>query len=100
MNKKDILKNVYDDFFGISKKKEEEELNRQIKESLDADTIEINIPQEKEKVSNIDGDKMLKQSFERIDKLYIDEKLAAMPERDLCDTTHYKIYKKQKNELF
>ena len=74
MDKKDILKNVYDDFFGISKKKEEEELNRQIKESLDTDTIEINIPQEKEKVSNIDGDKMLKQSFERIDKLYIDEK--------------------------
>ena len=39
MDKKDILKNVYDDFFGISKKKEEEELNRQIKESLDTDTI-------------------------------------------------------------
>ena len=27
MDKKDILKNVYDDFFGISKKKENEELN-------------------------------------------------------------------------
>ena len=28
MDKKDILKNVYDDFFGISKKKEEEEINQ------------------------------------------------------------------------
>ena len=74
MDKKDILKNVYDDFFGISKKKEEQELNNQIKESLDADTIEINIPQEKEIANNFDADKMLKQSFEKIDKLYIDEK--------------------------
>ena len=74
MDKKDILKNVYDDFFGISKNKEEEELNRQIKESLNADTIEISIPQEKESVNSIDADKMLKDSFERIDKLYIDDK--------------------------
>ena len=74
MDKKDILKNVYDDFFGISKKKEEEEINNQIKESLESDTIEINIPQEKESVNSIDADKMLKESFERIDKLYIDEK--------------------------
>ena len=74
MDKKDILKNVYDDFFGISKNKEEEELNRQIKESLNADTIEINIPQEKESVNSIDADKMLKDSFEKIDKLYIDDK--------------------------
>ena len=74
MDKKDILKNVYDDFFGLSKKKEDEEINNQIKESLDADTLEINIPQEKESVSNIDADKILKDSFERIDKLYIDNK--------------------------
>ena len=74
MDKKDILKNVYDDFFGISKKKEEQELNNQIKESLDADTIEINIPQEKEIANNFDADKMLKQSFEKIDRIYIDEK--------------------------
>ena len=72
MDKKDILKNVYDDFFGISKKKEEQELNNQIKETLDADTIEINIPQEKESVNNFDADKMLKQSFEKIDRIYID----------------------------
>ena len=72
MDKKDILKNVYDDFFGISKKKEEQELNNQIKESLDADTIEINIPQEKEIANNFDADKMLKQSFEKIDRIYID----------------------------
>ena len=74
MDKKDILKNVYDDFFGISNKKEEEKINNQIKESLDAETLEINIPQEKESVSSIDADKMLKESFEKIDKLYIDEK--------------------------
>ena len=74
MDKKDILKNVYDDFFGISKKKEDEEINNQIKESLDAETLEINIPQEKESVSSIDADKMLKDSFEKIDKLYIDDK--------------------------
>ena len=74
MDKKDILKNVYDDFFGISKKKEEQELNNQIKESLDDDTIEINIPQEKEIANNFDADKMLKQSFEKIDRIYIDEK--------------------------
>ena len=52
MDKKDILKNVYDDFFGISKKKEEEELNMQIKESLESDTIEITMPEEKETINN------------------------------------------------
>lgn len=82
MDKKDILKNVYDDFFGISKKKEEEELNMQIKESLESDTIEINMPEEKETINNQDQEKIdtvskdefLKKSFEKIDKLYIDEK--------------------------
>lgn len=81
MDKKDILKNVYDDFFGISKKKEEEELNRQIKESLEADTIEITMPKEEEtntegneKSSTASKDEFLKKSFEKIDKLYIDDK--------------------------
>ena len=82
MDKKDILKNVYDDFFGISKKKEEEELNMQIKESLESDTIEITMPEEKETINNQDQEKMgadskdefLKKSFEKIDKLYIDDK--------------------------
>ena len=81
MDKKDILKSVYDDFFGISKKKEEEELNNQIKESLEADTIEINMPEQeeintegKEKISTASKDELLKTSFEKIDKLYIDEK--------------------------
>ena len=82
MDKKDILKNVYDDFFGISKKKEEEELNMQIKESLESDTIEINMPEEKETINNQDQEKMgtdskdefLKKNFEKIDKLYIDDK--------------------------
>ena len=81
MDKKDILKSVYDDFFGISKKKEEEELNNQIKESLEADTIEINMPEQeeintegKEKISTVSKDELLKTSFEKIDKLYIDEK--------------------------
>ena len=82
MDKKDILKNVYDDFFGISKKKEEEELNMQIKESLEADTIEITMPEEKETINTQyqqksvtdSKDKFLKKSFEKIDKLYIDEK--------------------------
>ena len=80
MDKKDILKSVYDDFFGISKKKEEE-LNNQIKESLEADTIEINMPEQeeintegKEKISTASKDELLKTSFEKIDKLYIDEK--------------------------
>ena len=74
MDKKDILKNVYDDFFGISKKKEEEELNRQIKESLEADTIQITMPEEKEKTESVNKDDFLKASFDKIDKLYIDEK--------------------------
>ena len=80
MDKKDILKNVYDDFFGISKKKEEEELNRQIKESLEADTIEITMPEESENNESAENnntaskDEFLKKSFEIIDKLYIDEK--------------------------
>ena len=82
MDKKDILKNVYDDFFGISKKKEDEELNMQIKESLEADTIEITMPEEKETINAQDQqksvtdskDEFLKKSFEKIDKLYIDEK--------------------------
>ena len=80
MDKKDILKSVYDDFFGISKKKEEEELNNQIKESLEADTIEITMPEEKintegkEKISTASKDELLKTSFEKIDKIYIDEK--------------------------
>ena len=80
MDKKDILKSVYDDFFGISKKKEEE-LNNQIKESLEADTIEINMPEQeeiktegKEKIIPASKDELLKTSFEKIDKLYIDEK--------------------------
>ena len=80
MDKKDILKSVYDDFFGISKKKEEE-LNNQIKESLEADTIEINMPEQEEintegeeKISTASKDELLKTSFEKIDKLYIDEK--------------------------
>ena len=81
MDKKDILKNVYDDFFGISKKKEEE-LNRQIKESLEADTIEITMPEEKETINTHDQeesgtdskDEFLKKSFEKMDKLYIDDK--------------------------
>ena len=82
MDKKDILKNVYDDFFGISKKKEEEELNMQIKESLEADTIEITMPEEKETINTHEQEKsitdskdeFLKKSFEKIEKLYIDEK--------------------------
>ena len=80
MDKKDILKNVYDDFFGISKKKEEE-LNRQIKESQEADTIEITMPKEEEtntegkkKIGADSKDEFLKKSFEKIDKLYIDDK--------------------------
>ena len=74
MDKNDILKSVYDDFFGISKKKEEQELNRQIKESLEADTIRITMPEEKEKINIVNRDELLKTSFEKIDKLYIDEK--------------------------
>ena len=72
MDKNDILKSVYDDFFGISKKKEEQELNRQIKESLEADTIRITMPEEK--INIVNRDELLKTSFEKIDKLYIDEK--------------------------
>ena len=82
MDKNDILKSVYDDFFGISKKKEEEELNMQIKESLEADTIEITMPEEKETINTHEQEKsitaskdeFLKKCYEKIDKLYIDEK--------------------------
>ena len=75
MDKRDILKNVYDDFFGIGeKKKEEEKLNQKIIERLEEETPRIVMPKEKENINSIDKDSILKKSFEKIDKLYIDDK--------------------------
>ena len=78
MDKRDILKNVYDDFFGIGeKKKEEEKLNQKIIERLEEETPRIVMPKEKENINSIDKDSILKKSFEKIDKLYIDDKSKA-----------------------
>lgn len=84
MDKKDILKNVYEDFFGINKlAKENEKLAQELKEMdskyeplKDEEILEIvvdknNNIKENEQLEEIDKDKYMKNTFEEIDNLYI-----------------------------
>ena len=86
MDKKDILKNVYEDFFGIEKLAREneriaqelEEMNSKYKPLKDEEIPEIIVNKEQvivenEQVEEIDKDKYMKDTFEDIDSLYIDE---------------------------
>ena len=85
MDKKDILKNVYEDFFGIEKlareneriAKELEEMNSKYKPLKDEEIPEIVVNKDEESQVNekeeIDKDKYMKDTFEDIDSLYIDE---------------------------
>ena len=99
MNKNDLLKSVYDDFFGISRlERENEKLYRDIKKlkGIDIEGIEENMPSieinkdnledrefiEKKDVNMQDGkiqlskedkDKLMENSFRKIDELYIKE---------------------------
>lgn len=85
MDKKDILKNVYEDFFGINKLAKEneklarelEEMNSKYKPLKDEEILEIVVDKnddikEKEQLEEIDKDKYMKDTFEDIDNLYID----------------------------
>ena len=72
MDRKDILKSVYDDFFGISEKhKEDDELTMKIKQELNADFPKIELPERQDEKQS---QKLMEESFKKIDELYIDEK--------------------------
>ncbi|MBR0350471.1 MAG: AAA family ATPase [Clostridia bacterium] len=90
MDKKDILKNVYEDFFGIEKiarenekiARELEAMNSKYKPLKDEEIPEIIINKDEgtsidgeneEAEREIDKDKFMKESFEEIDNLYINE---------------------------
>ena len=76
MNKKDILKSVYDDFFGVNSiiNEENEELNNKINEQLNAKVPQIVIPEKDKNINDEGKQKILEESFKKIEKLYIDEK--------------------------
>ena len=89
MNKNDIFKSVYEDFFGIeSLSRKNEKLAQEIEEltgvnPLNTDTIpsiEINREKQNEDIEvnkeevKIDKDECMKTLFEAIDNLYIEEK--------------------------
>ena len=82
MDKKDILKSVYDDFFGIGRiERENEKLYEEIKnlkgidlESMENDipSIEVNKAEEVQiELSKEDKDKLMEASFKKIDELHI-----------------------------
>ena len=75
MNKKDILKSVYDDFFGIDKiAKDNELLSEEIKKlNSDYPKIEIKHNTEPKIITKEDKDNKMKIFFETIDNLYIDD---------------------------
>ena len=86
MDKKDILRNVYEDFFGIEKlARENEKLARELEEMdskykplKDEEIPEIIVNKDEEnqldkEVQEIDKDKYMKDIFEEIDNLYIDD---------------------------
>ena len=86
MDKKDILKNVYEDFFGIEKLAREneklaqelEEMNSKYKPLKDEEIPEIIVKKdEKNQIENeeerFDKDKYMKDIFEEIDNLFIDD---------------------------
>lgn len=76
MDKRDILKSVYDDFFGVNAKlnKENDELENKIKEELNAEVPQIVLPEKKEELNKEKKDEFFKNSFEKIDNLYINDK--------------------------
>ena len=76
MDKKDILKSVYDDFFGVNAKisKETEELNNLVNEKLNAEVPQIVMHEKKQSLDNEASQKILEESFKKLDELYIDEK--------------------------
>ena len=82
MDKKDILKSVYDDFFGIGRiERENEKLYEEIKnlkgidlESMENDipSIEVNKAEDVQiELSKEDKDKLMEASFKKIDELHI-----------------------------
>ena len=79
MDKKDFLKDIYNDFFGINKIEEEnEKLSRDIKELTGIDENNIEIPaievKETEEVySKAEKDETMKEFFKRIDDLHIEQ---------------------------
>ena len=84
MDKKEILKSVYDDFFGIGKiERENEKLYEDIKnlKGIDIEGMEDNIPSievnkqqdKKKELSKEDKDKLMEASFKKIEELHITE---------------------------
>lgn len=84
MDKKEILKSVYDDFFGIGKiERENEKLYEDIKnlKGIDIEGMEDNIPSievnkqqnKKNELSKEDKDKLMEASFKKIEELHITE---------------------------
>ncbi|MBO6232798.1 MAG: AAA family ATPase [Clostridia bacterium] len=89
MDKRDILKSVYEDFFGIEKLAREnekiahelEEMDSKYKILKDEEIPEIIINKDEEnkeetetnEIEEIDKDKYMKDVFEEIDNLYIDD---------------------------
>jgi len=71
----DILKGVYEDFFGINKlSKENQELAKEIEElNNDFPKIEVK-PIEKKEITKEDKDEKMKELFDRIDNLYVEDK--------------------------
>ena len=80
MKKEDILKGIYDDFFGIGKiEKENEKLRQDIKKLNGIDVNNIDIPsieipnEEKFQISKDEKDKFMQEAFKQIDSMYIEE---------------------------
>ena len=84
MDKKEILKSVYDDFFGIGKiERENEKLYEEIKnlKGIDIEGMEDNIPSievnkqqdKKNELSKEDKDNLMEASFKKIEELHITE---------------------------
>lgn len=82
MDRIDLLKSVYDDFFGIDKiSKENEKLTKDIEDltgvnikNQDIPTIEVqNVENTQPKKNMDDKNKMMEKIFEEIDNLYINE---------------------------
>jgi len=84
MDKKEILKSVYDDFFGIGKiERENEKLYEDIKNLKGVDiesmedsmpSIEVNKQQDKKnELSKEDKDKLMEASFKKVEELHITE---------------------------
>ena len=78
MDKNDFLKGIYDDFFGINKlSKDNQELAKEIEElNKEFPKIEAksNEDTEKNKEEKDEKDEKMKNIFDRIDNLYIEEK--------------------------